>query len=56
METPNKLVAVNAKADPQKTIQGDRDSALINSVVNWVLSPISAAKMVKKVEKKTGRK
>lgn len=56
METPNKLVATRAKAEPAKTTQGDLDSALINKVLSWVLSPISAKKIVRKVEKKTERK
>lgn len=49
-------MVINAKAEPAKTTQGEWDSALINSVLIWVLSPISARKIVVKVEKKTGRK
>ena len=56
METPRRLVAMRARADPKKTIQGDRDSALIKRVLSWVLSPISAKNMVKKVEAKIDRK
>jgi hypothetical protein len=56
METPSRLVAMRARADPKKTTQGDRDSALISRVLSWVLSPISAKNMVKKVEAKIDRK
>ena len=47
---------MRARADPKKTTQGDRDSALISRVLSWVLSPISAKNMVKKVEAKIDRK
>jgi len=50
--TPNKLVVTSAVPAPRKTTQGLWDSAVINIVVIWVLSPISAKKMVKKVEAK----
>lgn len=51
--TPNKLVVTSAAADPKNTIHGDWDSALINKVDSWVLSPNSARKIVKNVEPKT---
>lgn len=54
--TPIKLVAMRARAAPRNTTIGDRDSAVINSVANWVLSPISAKKMVTNVEAKTAEK
>jgi hypothetical protein len=47
---------MRARADPKKTTQGDRDSAVISRVLSWVLSPISAKNMVKKVEAKIDRK
>jgi len=53
--TPNRLVVTNAVPAPANTTQGEWDSALINRVVTWVLSPSSAKKMVIKVEKKTDR-
>lgn len=53
--TPIKLVVIRAKAAPKKTTQGASDSAVINRVVSWVLSPISAKKMVIKVEPKIPR-
>ena len=52
-KTPSKLVVTKAIAAPAKTIHGDCDSALINSVVTWVLSPSSAKKMVMNVEQNT---
>ena len=51
--TPSKLVLINAKAAPVKIMKGLLNSALINTIVTCVLSPNSANKMVKKVEKKT---
>ena len=56
MNTPIKLVVTKAAAAPAKTIQGDCDSALMNNVANWVLSPISERKIVRKVELKTVQK
>ena len=53
--TPIKLVVIRAKAAPRKTTQGASDSAVISKVVSWVLSPISARKMVIKVELKIPR-
>lgn len=54
--TPIKLVATRAKAAPKNTTIGDRDSAVIKRVANWVLSPISAKKIVTNVETKTAEK
>lgn len=54
--TPTRLVDINARAAPRKTITGLWDSALINSVATWVLSPNSAKKIVIKVDKKTPQK
>jgi hypothetical protein len=51
--TPIRLVAINAKPEPSSTLRGAWDWAVINKVANWVLSPISAKKMVIKVEMKT---
>ena len=51
-KTPNKLVVIKALPAPKNTTQGLWDSAVINKVVIWVLSPISARKMVKNVEVK----
>ena len=51
--TPNKLVVTSAAPDPKNTTHGDWDSALINRVDSWVLSPNSARKIVKNVEPKT---
>ena len=53
--TPIKLVVIRAKAAPKKTTQGESDSAVMRRVVSWVLSPISAKKMVIKVEPKIPR-
>ena len=52
IRTPSKLVATSAAAAPAKTTQGDWDWALISRVASWVLSPISARKIVKNVEPK----
>jgi hypothetical protein len=52
-ETPSRLVAIRAKLAPSKTLNGEADWALISMVASWVLSPISAKKMVKKVESQT---
>jgi hypothetical protein len=51
--TPTKLVAIKAVPAPNKTLRGDRDWAAINMVANWVLSPISAKKIVMKVDSQT---
>ena len=51
--TPTKLVAISAVPAPSKTLRGDRDWAAINMVANWVLSPISAKKIVIKVDSQT---
>jgi hypothetical protein len=51
--TPTKLVAISAVPAPNKTLSGDFDCAAINIVANCVLSPISAKKIVKKVESQT---
>ncbi len=51
--TPIKLVAIKADPAPKNTTQGAWDSAAISRVAIWVLSPISARKMVKKVEANT---
>jgi len=56
MMTPRRLVVIKAREEAAKTTQGEPDSALINRVVSWVLSPISARKIVKNVDVKTGRK
>ena len=52
-DTPNNVVQTNADPAPKNTTQGACDSALINRVVTWVLSPNSATKMVRKVVKKS---
>lgn len=51
--TPIRLVQIKATAAPVNTNQGEWDSAVINKVATWVLSPISAKKMVIKVVPKT---
>ena len=51
--TPTKLVAIKAVPAPTNTLKGDRDWAAINMVANWVLSPISAKKMVINVDNQT---
>jgi hypothetical protein len=52
-KTPTKLVAIKAAPAPTKTLRGDRDWAAINIVANWVLSPISAKKIVINVDSQT---
>lgn len=51
--TPNRLVVTKAEPAPRKTINGFWDSAVMSRVVSWVLSPISANKIVRKVEVNT---
>ena len=50
VKAPNKLAKTSAEEDPKKTANGLFDVPLMVKVANWVLSPSSAMKTVRKVD------
>jgi len=50
VKAPSKLAKTSAKEDPRKTAKGLFEVPLNVNVANWVLSPNSAIKTVRKVD------
>ena len=50
VKAPSKLAKTSAEEEPKKTANGLFEVPLIVNVANWVLSPNSATKTVRKVE------
>ena len=50
VKAPSKLAMIRAEEDPKKTANGFFEVPLIVKVANWVLSPNSAIKIVRKVD------